>query len=75
MGSSKQIPENQYQKYARLSGMAFQMVIIIGGGTYGGIKLDEKLSISPLFTILFSLASIAISFYLVYKNVKNIQHK
>lgn len=73
MKTSKQSPENPYQKYARFSGMAFQMVIIIGGGTYGGIKLDEKLSLSPLFTILLSLVSIALSFYLVYKNVKNIQ--
>ncbi|MDL2308655.1 AtpZ/AtpI family protein [Bacteroidales bacterium OttesenSCG-928-C03] len=63
------------RKYGYYSGMAFQMVIIIAGGTYGGIKLDEWLSLSPLFTILCSLGAIAISFYLIFKNIKNIQNR
>ncbi|MDR2978977.1 MAG: AtpZ/AtpI family protein [Bacteroidales bacterium] len=75
MENSNRSPGGHYRKYGYFSGMAFQMVIIIAGGTYGGIKLDQWLSTSPLFTVICSLGSIAISIYLVYKNVKNIQNK
>ncbi|MDX9891489.1 MAG: AtpZ/AtpI family protein [Bacteroidales bacterium] len=54
--------------YGRYSGLAFQMGILIFLGTYGGIKLDEKLQISPLFTIIGSLAGIAIAIYVVVKD-------
>lgn len=74
MNSSQQSPDGQLRKYGHYSGMAFQMLIIIAGGTYGGIKLDQWLSISPLFTIICSLGSIAISIYIVYKSIKKLQN-
>ncbi|MBW6502216.1 MAG: AtpZ/AtpI family protein, partial [Bacteroidales bacterium] len=44
------------QNYARYSGMAFQMIVIIGLATWGGVKLDELLSMkTPVFTIVLSL--------------------
>jgi putative F0F1-ATPase subunit (Ca2+/Mg2+ transporter) len=55
--------------YARYSGMGIQMLIIIGLGTYGGIKLDELLKIKfPIFTIVCSLASVALAIYVVIKD-------
>ncbi|HPE39661.1 MAG TPA: AtpZ/AtpI family protein [Bacteroidales bacterium] len=54
--------------YGRYSGLAFQMGILIFLGTYGGIRLDEKLQISPLFTIIGSLSGIAIAIYVVIKD-------
>lgn len=53
--------------YARYSGLAFEMLGIIALGTWGGIRLDARLDISPLFTIVLSLGSIAVSMYMVIK--------
>lgn len=48
--------------------MAFQMGAIIALGTYGGVKLDQWLQLSPLFTIVCALGSIALAMYfMIYK--------
>lgn len=58
--------------YAKYSGMVFQMAAIIGIGTYGGIKLDEKFKKEfPLFTVILSLLSVFIALYVVIKQVMN----
>lgn len=56
---------------ASYSGMAFQMGIIIALGTWGGIKLDEKLSLSPLFTIVCALLSITLAMYVMINKLSN----
>jgi hypothetical protein len=67
--NEKQKPLNAYAKY---SGLAIQMALIIGGGCYGGYKLDEYYhNETPIFTIILSLSSIAISMYLVLKDFIN----
>jgi len=46
------------------------MIAIIGLGTYGGVKLDEKYpNEHSLFTIILSLVSVAIAMYYVIKQV------
>ena len=50
-------------KGANYLSLAFQMGILIFLGAYGGIKLDQKVGASPIFTILFSLIAIALSMY------------
>tara|TARA_B100001175_G_C19491854_1_gene633058 strand:- start:417 stop:563 length:147 start_codon:yes stop_codon:yes gene_type:complete len=48
------------------------MAIIIGGGAYFGSFLDSKaLNNNPIFTIIFSLISIVIAFYISWKSIKN----
>ena len=54
---------------ASYSGMAFQMGIIIAGGTYGGVKLDDWINLSPVFTIICALASIALAMYVMIHNL------
>ena len=54
--------------YARYSGMAFEMLFIIAIGVLGGVKLDERLHTKPLFSIICSLAGLAIAFYVVIKD-------
>ena len=50
--------------------MAFQMMAIIGLGTFGGVKLDEYLAWNfPVFTIIFSLASVSIAIYISIKDL------
>ena len=58
--------------YAKYSGIVFQMAAIIGIGTYGGMKLDEKFKREfPLFTLILSLLSVFIALYIVIKQVMN----
>ncbi len=52
------------------SQMAFQMLIIIGGGIFLGLKIDAHYNnLNNFFTILFSLVSIAISIYYITSQV------
>jgi len=56
--------------YARFSGIAVQMGVIIGLGSWSGVKLDERLNNkTPLFTIILSLSAVALSLYLIIKEV------
>ena len=55
-------------QYAVYSNLAFEMGALIALGVFGGIQLDKLLNISPLFTILGSLAGIALSLYLIIRS-------
>lgn len=54
--------------YARYSNMAFQMGAIIGIFTFGGYELDKWIRTLPLFTIILSLAGVAIAIYISIKD-------
>ncbi len=58
---------NQSKAYIKYSGLAFQILAFIFLGTWGGMKIDQWLSLKvPLFTIAFSmLALIGSLIYLV----------
>jgi len=72
----KQNKDSRINSYAKFSGIAFQMVAIIGLGSFGGVKLDEyypnKYSV---FTIICSLVSIGIALYYVIKQVTDFSNK
>jgi F0F1-type ATP synthase assembly protein I len=56
--------------YARFTGIAFQMLIIILVGVFGGIKLDEWLKLSlPVFTIVFSTLAVVLAILSVTRDV------
>ena len=54
--------------YAHYSGVAVQMAAIIALATIGGVKLDEWLELKPLFTVVCSLACVALAMYVVIKD-------
>jgi F0F1-type ATP synthase assembly protein I len=61
---------NPLNSYARFSGIAIQMFVIIGVGTFGGIKLDEYFqNKNNLFTIIFSLLSVILSILYVVRSI------
>ena len=62
-------------QYAVYSNLAFEMGVLIALGVFGGIKLDKWLDTSPLFTIVLSLAGIAISLYLMIRSSLKPQKK
>ncbi|MBC7695627.1 MAG: AtpZ/AtpI family protein [Burkholderiales bacterium] len=63
-------PHKPLNAYAKYSSLAIQMAVIIGGGCYGGFKLDEYYQNStPVFTIILSLLSIGFAMYVVLKDL------
>ncbi len=62
-------PHKPLSAYAKYSALGIQMALIIGGGCYGGYKLDEYYkNTTPIFTIILSLVSIALAMYIVLKD-------
>ena len=56
--------------YARYSGIAFQMIAIIAGGTYLGVLLDEKFpNEHSIYTLICSLFAVSISIYVVVRRI------
>lgn len=55
--------------YARFSGMAFEMIAIIGGTAYGGVKLDQWADTKPLFTVILSLLGVGAALYVVIRDI------
>jgi len=45
------------------------MIVIIGGGTYGGIRLDQYLGWKfPVFTVVLSLLSVTAAIWFAIKD-------
>jgi F0F1-type ATP synthase assembly protein I len=70
--SGKEKPEEQeknressgIQSFAKYSGMAVQMIVIIGIATWGGVKLDQRFNNkTPVFTIILSLFGVFAALY------------
>lgn len=63
---------SEARSYAKYTGLAFQMVVIIGLMAYAGYKIDESAGHQTRWvTALMSLAGVFISLYLVIRSVKN----
>ncbi|MBI2281406.1 MAG: AtpZ/AtpI family protein [Bacteroidetes bacterium] len=61
---------NSLSQYARFSGVAIQMGVIIGVSAWGGKKLDEHFNLNkPYLTIVCSLTGVAIALYLIIREV------
>ena len=81
--SSKDSNNNHNQKqrerlnaFARFSGIGFQMIIIIGLGVYGGVKLDQSYPNKySIFSVICSLLAIGIALYFVIKQVTDFSNK
>jgi len=72
----KKKKNNPLNAYAQFSGIAFQMIAIIGIGVYLGVKLDEKYPNKyKLFTLIFSLLAIGIALYSVIRQVSEVTNK
>lgn len=60
-------------KYLVFINVAFQMALIIGGGVFTGIWLDNKFSNDfPVFTVSLSLLGVFIALYQVISAVKDL---
>lgn len=57
--------------YAKYSSMAFQMIIIMILGVYGGIKADEYFDTSPWLTLVGVILGFSLALYFAIKDVIN----
>ena len=69
-------PENKdddpITNYARYTGMAIQMIVIIAGMTYAGVWLDSKREgETPVFTLILSLLGVFAALYTSLKDFIN----
>ena len=62
-------PRKNLNDYARYSGIAIQMLVIILLGVFAGYWLDGWLHTRPLFTVILAILSVALSIYLVTKDL------
>lgn len=70
MDPSLEKKKKSLDNYTRYSSIAFQMLIIILIGVFGGIKLDEWLKLSvPVFTIVLSVLAVILSIYTVTRDL------
>lgn len=63
-------PNNSLNQYARFSGVAIQMGVIIGLSAWGGKKLDEQFNLNkPYLTIVCSLSGVGVALYLIIREI------
>lgn len=68
--SSKQQKQSQLNSYLKYSGLAFQMMAVIGLAVWGGLKLDAWLNMRfPVFTLVLTLMSVAASLVITIKSL------
>ncbi len=59
---------NKFKNAIKYTNIGFQMLAIILVGVWGGVKLDEWLGFSSLFTIILSLLSVFAALYVALKD-------
>lgn len=71
MSTPEQGKENKYGNAMKYAAVGTQMMVLMGLGVWGGLKLDEKLNTSPLFLIVFPVVALFVSLYQLYRQLTN----
>jgi F0F1-type ATP synthase assembly protein I len=67
----EKFPKREINDYTKYTGIAFQMMAIIGIFTFIGYKLDNWLRLNyPVFTIIFILLSVFTAIYSIIRSLK-----
>ncbi len=53
----------------KYTSLGTQMLVYLGLGVWGGLKLDEKMHTQPLFLIILPITGLGISLYQLYKEL------
>ena len=57
-------PKNKFDDFIRYSGLAFEMMAIMGIGVWIGVKIDRWLELSfPAFTLTLMILSVIAAIY------------
>lgn len=70
MTKDKEDLKKKGNDFARFSGMAFEMLVIIGGMTWGAVWLDKQTGTEiPWFTIILPPLSVIIAVLMIIKDL------
>jgi F0F1-type ATP synthase assembly protein I len=70
MDPSVEKKKKSLDNYTRYSSIAFEMLVIILIGVFGGVKLDHWMHLSvPVFTIILSILAVILSIYTVTRGL------
>ena len=76
MPKNKRTKKKQLNSFVKHSSLTIQMAVIIAAGAFFGAELDKlNNSDSKIYTIIFSLASIFLALYYVFKKIINQNEK
>ena len=76
MPKNKTTKKKQLNSYIKYTSLTTQMAVIIAAGNVFGDYLDKvNKSDTPIYTIIFSLASIFLALYYVFKNINHNEKK
>jgi F0F1-type ATP synthase assembly protein I len=68
MSSKKE--KKALNSYARYSSIAFQMLVIMLAGVFGGRELDRWLDLQfPVFTLVLTILAVILAIYFVIKDL------
>nr|WKN37678.1 AtpZ/AtpI family protein [Tunicatimonas sp. TK19036] len=60
----------QFSTYIKYSGLAFQMIAVMGLAVWGGMRLDDHLENRfPIFVVVFGLLAFGASLYVLIRNL------
>lgn len=69
MEQPKQKEENKHGNAMKYAAVGTQMMVLLGLGVFGGMKLDEKLNTSPLFLVVLPVLALFVSLYQLYRQL------
>lgn len=67
----KLTPPQNSKDFVKYSSLAFEMILIMGLGVFAGIKLDDWLNTSPVFTLILMIFSVIGAIFHAIKNFLN----
>ncbi|ERM81892.1 hypothetical protein P872_07070 [Rhodonellum psychrophilum GCM71 = DSM 17998] len=66
------VPRDNSPSYLKYIGLSFQMIAVIGLGTWLGWEIQQKSQMNfPVWLLTFCFLSIAVSFYQLFISLKN----
>ena len=76
MDPSPEKKKKLLDNYTHYSSIAFEMLVIILIGVFGGIKLDDWIQLKfPVFTVVLSLSAVILAIYTVTRNLIKPGHR
>lgn len=62
---------NKTTTVLRYAGLATQLLVLLGLGVWGGLKLDEQLGFRALFVIIFPVIALIVSLVQLIRSLNN----
>lgn len=61
--------QNRPAEWQRYLSLGTQLLVLLALGVFGGVKLDQHLGLSPLFTILLPTLALVLSLIQLYRKL------